>query len=242
MIVVDDLSSFNVLKTYIDGNLVAENGKTLIQSVEEPPVNFFHARKISPDELRVEAKGSSIRVIEALEGQLITHELKAASSLMDGAVVSNTGQDILKLVVMNRYTPSSPAVGFINGFGLNTGAIASTVAHDSHNIIAVGVNDEDIAAAINALVDSKGGICCIDGDGTHLLPLPVAGLMSNQDGYETARRYEMIDQKARNLGSKLAAPFMTLSFMALLVIPEFKLSDKGLFNGQSFSFASIFLD
>jgi adenine deaminase len=157
-------------------------------------------------------------------------------------VVSDTEHDLLKMIVLNRYQPSSPAVAFIKNFGLKRGAIASTVAHDSHNIIAVGVKDEDIARAVNTLVDSRGGICCIDGKEVYHLPLPVAGLMSDADGYQVAAMYEQIDRKARELGSSLKAPFMTLSFMALLVIPELKLSDKGLFDGQTFAFTSLFLD
>jgi adenine deaminase len=242
LIVIDNLSSFNVLATYIDGELVAKNGKTLISSVTEEPVNYFNARRVTAEELRVKATGTKLRVIEALEGQLITHELGESFAMENGCVISDTGQDILKLVVMNRYEPSAPAVAFIRSFGLKRGAIASTVAHDSHNIIAVGVSDQDIARAINTLVGSKGGICCCEGEEIISLPLPVAGLMSHNDGFETASLYEAIDQKARQMGSTLRAPFMTLSFMALLVIPELKLSDKGLFDGRSFSFASIFLD
>jgi adenine deaminase len=242
LIIIDNPEAFNVLRTYIDGDLVAENQQTLIASVPEQALNVFNARKISPGDLAVKAAGNRLRVIEALEGQLITHELSGSSAVKDGNVVSDTGHDILKIAVMNRYEPSSPAIAFIRSFGLKRGAIASTVAHDSHNIIAVGVNDEDIARAINTLVESKGGVCCVDGNDIFLLPLPVAGLMSDKDGFEVAAAYESIDQKARNLGSSLQAPFMTLSFMALLVIPEIKLSDKGLFDGRSFTFASIFLD
>jgi len=241
-IVIDDPSVFSVLKTYIDGILVAENGKTRISSVPEQAVNYFNARRIELDELIVKPSGKKIRIIEALEGQLITHTLTDALTVKEGNVVSDTENDILKMVVMNRYKPSAPAVAFIRSFGLKRGAIASTVAHDSHNIIAVGVTDEDIEKAVNVLVDSKGGICCIDSDNVYHLPLPVAGLMSNIDGYEIAASYEMIDKKARDLGSILHAPFMTLSFMALLVIPELKLSDRGLFDGIRFEFASLFLD
>jgi len=241
-IVIDDPVTFNVLKTYIDGILVADKGKCLIQSVRENPVNHFEARRISAEELAVKPLGKKIRVIEALEGQLITHELTEVSKVEEDNVVSDPGSDILKIAVLNRYKPEPPAVAFIRNFGLKRGAIASTVSHDSHNIIAVGVKDEDIAKAVNALVDSKGGICCVDGENIYLLPLPVAGLMSETDGFEIAEKYEQIDQKARALGTKLRAPFMTLSFMALLVIPELKLSDKGLFDGGSFKFTSVFLE
>ncbi len=242
LVIIDDPARFNVLKTYIDGKLVAEHGKTLIGSVPEEPLNFFNAREVTVEDLRVRAGGTKLRVIEALEGQLITHEMTNISALIDGNVVSDTANDILKMVVMNRYQPTKPAIAFIHGFGLNRGAIASTVAHDSHNIIAVGVDDSDLVRAINTLVECRGGICCADGDDISLLPLPVAGIMSHLDGFEIAGKYEAIDQKARQMGSTLQAPFMTLYFMALLVIPEIKLSDKGLFDGRSFSFTSIFLD
>jgi adenine deaminase len=241
-IIIDDPGTFNVLKTYIDGNLVAQNGKTLISSVSEHPLNCFDARRIQAGDLAVKPSGNKIRVIEALEGQLITHELTEASTVEENNVVSDPGSDILKMTVMNRYRPSDPAMAFIRNFGLKRGAIASTVAHDSHNIIAVGVKDEDIARAVNTLVDSRGGICCIDGENIYHLPLPVAGIMSHEDGYQIAAQYESIDRKARDLGSRLNAPFMTLSFMALLVIPQLKLSDKGLFDGGSFKFTSLFLD
>lgn len=240
--IIDDPRNFQVLKTYIDGVLVAENGKTLIGSVIEKEVNNFNACRIQAGDLVVKPAGKKIRVIEALEGQLITHELTEKSAIEAGNVVSDPDNDILKMTVLNRYRPSSPAVAFIRSFGLKRGAIASTVAHDSHNIIAVGVKDEDIARAVNTLVDSKGGICCVDGDNIWHLPLPVAGLMSPNDGFEIAAKYEMIDKNARDLGSNLKAPFMTLSFMALLVIPELKLSDLGLFDGGSFRLTSLFLD
>jgi adenine deaminase len=242
LIVMDDPATFKILKTYIDGILVAEDGNSLIRSVTEKPVNCFAARRISKEELAVRPSGKLIRVIEALEGQLITHELTEAIKVEDNNVVSDPAGDILKMTVLNRYKPANPAVAFIRSFGLKRGAIASTVAHDSHNIIAVGVKDDDIARAVNTLVDSEGGICCIDGGNVYHLPLPVAGLMSASDGFNIASKYEEIDQKARELGTSLRAPFMTLSFMALLVIPELKLSDKGLFDGGSFKFTSVFLD
>jgi adenine deaminase len=180
-----------------------------------------------------------IRVIEALEGQLITNTLIQSPCLRNGMLVSDPERDILKIVVYNRFAPAKPAVAFIRNFGLKQGAIASTVAHDSHNIIAVGVEDTDIVKAINLLVHTKGGIS-VSGPGlSHVLPLPVAGLMSDADGYQVARDYDVIDALAKTLGSKLKAPFMTLSFMALLVIPQLKLSDLGLFDGKSFTFTPL---
>lgn len=238
-IIVDNLFDFNVLSTYIDGYKVAEKGKTLINSVEEECPNIFKAKNINPSDLEVAYKKPEIKVIKALEGQLITEKLVIEAKHNNGVIISDTERDILKIVVLNRYEYSKPSVAFINGFGFKKGAIASTVAHDSHNIIAVGCNDEDIAEAINLLINSKGGISVVNKDLKYHLPLPVAGLMSNEDGFEVAHKYEFIDQKAKELGSLLNAPFMTLSFMALLVIPELKLSDKGLFDGSIFEFTSL---
>ena len=154
--------------------------------------------------------------------------------------MSDVKNDILKITVINRYQPSKPSVAFINGFGLLRGAMASTVAHDSHNIICIGTNDADMVTVINSLVTCKGGIAVTDGQDIDVLPLPVAGLMAAADGYAVAEKYEYINKQAIALGGPLKAPFMTLSFMALLVIPELKLSDKGLFDGIKFSFTELF--
>ncbi len=239
-IVVDNLEDFKVLKTYIDGKLVAENGTSFIPSVREKAINNFHAAPLAKDDIQVEAKGSLLSVIHALDGQLITRELDALALSRDGLVQSSVEHDILKLVVYNRYEKAKPALAFINHFGLKSGAIASTVAHDSHNIIAVGTTDEEIVKAINLLVESKGGVSLVNGSEEMLLPLPVAGLMSNRDGYEVAKAYDALDKRAKALGSTLRAPYMTLSFMALLVIPDIKLSDKGLFDGRKFEFIPLF--
>ncbi len=238
-IVVDNLQDFNVLKTYINGQLVAENGSTLIESVEAGTPNHFVAAKIKPSDLQIKSDAKQIRVIEALEGQLITRTIETEPKSVDGMLLSDTERDILKLVVMNRYNKATPAIAFIKNFGFKKGAIASTVAHDSHNIIAVGADNESIARAINLLVECKGGISVTDGSKDHVLPLPVAGLMTPADGYAVAKAYETIDTMAKNLGSKLHAPYMTLSFMALLVIPQLKLSDKGLFDGAKFEFVEL---
>jgi adenine deaminase len=239
-IIADNLADFNILSTYICGQKVAEYGKTLIHSVAEDTPNKFVARSINKSDLQVLSRPGKIRVQKAFEGQLITEIQYADPLVLDGYVMSDTGRDFLKMIVMNRFSPSVPSIGFVNGFGLIRGAIASTVAHDSHNIIAVGTSDEDIMCAVNLLVDSKGGIAFADGEHSCILPLPVAGLMSNLDGYEVARKYEEINSLAKGLGSSLAAPYMTLSFMALLVIPALKLSDKGLFDGRTFQFISLF--
>lgn len=239
-ILVDSMEEFNILSTWVDGHKVAENGRTLISRVSEQPVNHFNARMISPSDLKVIAKSEGIKVQHALEGQLITMQKLFKARIEDGCVVSDPGNDVLKMMVMNRYSHAMPAIDFVSGFGFSRGAIASTVAHDSHNIIAVGVDDESIARAVNLLVDAKGGISCVYGNHELLLPLPVAGLMSQNDGYSVAEKYSEINKHVMNMGSLLKAPFMTLSFMALLVIPAIKLSDMGIFDGTTFSFTSLF--
>lgn len=240
-IVVNDLKELKVLQTYINGQLVAKQGKTLIESQETTIVNQFNCHAILLEQIAVKALSNKMHVIIAEDGQLITQSrIVKPKTNEKGIVVSDTENDVLKIVVYNRYESSLPAVGFIQSFGLKEGAIASTVAHDSHNIIAVGVDDESICKAINALVKAQGGVCATQGQKMEVLPLPVAGLMSAEDGYLVAKAYEAIDQMAKNMGSTLASPFMTLSFMALLVIPKLKLSDKGLFDGEAFCFHPLF--
>jgi adenine deaminase len=238
-IVVEDLVNFKVNQTYINGELVAENGISKVKHVNfEMPNNFNTSIKKTTD-FEVEGKASTIRVIEALEGQLITNELHHKSLIKNGKLISDTENDILKMAVVNRYQNAKPAIAFIKNFGLKKGAIASSVAHDCHNIVVVGTSDEEICKAVNLLIENKGGICAVNGSEEKVLSLPVAGIMSAKDGWETGRLYQEIDQTAKELGSKLKAPFMTLSFMALLVIPDLKLSDKGLFSGNSFSFVDL---
>lgn len=234
-IVVDNLQDFTIKQTFIRGKLVAENGKSLIASVKADVVNHFHTSLKKISDFSLPAKEESIRVIQAFDGQLITDSFVAAPKIVSGQIVSDPSRDILKLVVVNRYADAPIAVGFINNFGLKMGAIASCIAHDSHNIIAVGVNDQDICEAVNAIIKAKGGISLANSEQVELLPLPVAGIMSDEDGYEVAERYSRIDAQAKELGTSLHAPFMTLSFMALLVIPSLKLSDKGLFDGTTFA-------
>jgi adenine deaminase len=240
-IVVNDLEDFSILATYVNGIKVAENGKTRISSVAVMPLNHFRAQPLTPEDIRVRHVGDRIRVMQAMEGQLLTGERITEATVSNGQVISDPVNDVLKIVVLNRYFPAPPAVGFIEGFGLKSGAMASCVAHDSHNIIAVGTDDKSIVTAINAIVMSQGGISAVSGNEVLHLPLPVAGIMSEKDGYEVAESYHIVDEQVRKkLGSTLKSPFMTLSFMALLVIPELKLSDKGLFNGKSFSFTDLF--
>lgn len=238
-IVVNNLRDFKVLKTYINGNLVSDNGVSLISRVQTPVINNFSAGPVTAHDFRLHGKCDSIRVIEALNGQLITNTLTLQATIRDGLIISDVQYDILKITVINRYHKAKPAVAFIRNFNLKTGAIASSVAHDSHNIIAVGVDDESIARAVNMIIEAKGGVAAVSGNRSMLVPLPVAGLMSADDGYEVARRYKAIDRMAKEMGSTLSAPFMTLSFMALLVIPSLKLSDKGLFDGEKFGFTDV---
>ena len=239
-IVVDNPADFNVQEVYINGVKVAEAGKSLIESVQEETPNQFNALSLTPEMLKVKAVKPQILVQQAFEGQLITEKRIENALIVDECVVSDTKRDILKMLVMNRYSLEWPAIGFVSGFGLKHGAMASTVAHDSHNIIAVGTDDDSIALAVNALVAAKGGIAVVDGVHVELLPLPVAGIMSNKDGYEVAARYSHLNELVKKLGTPLHAPFMTLSFMALLVIPALKLSDKGLFDGNQFKFTELF--
>lgn len=238
-IVVEDLIHFKVLQTYIDGELVAENGQSFVSDVYFEKPNNFNASAKTIIDFEVASAGKTIRVIEALEGQLITNEIHHKPKIVDSKLVSDVENDILKMAVVNRYANTKPAIAFIKNFGLKKGAIASSVAHDCHNIVVVGTSDEEILSAVNLLITNTGGICAVNGNDKKLLALPVAGIMSDQNGWEAGRLYQEIDAIAKELGSGLKAPFMTLSFMALLVIPDLKLSDKGLFSGNSFSFVDL---
>ena len=238
-IVVEDLVNFKILQTYIDGELVAENGNSFVKHVPfETPNNFNIVSKDIQD-FAVPSNASKIRVIEALEGQLITNEVHHKPLIENGKIISDTENDILKMAVVNRYQNAPPAIAFIKNFGLKNGAIASSVAHDCHNIVVVGTSDEEICKAVNLIIKNTGGICAVNGAEAKSLALPVAGIISDKNGWETGKLYEEIDAMAKALGSTLKAPFMTLSFMALLVIPDLKLSDKGLFSGNSFTFVDL---
>lgn len=228
-IVVDNPTDLNVLETWIKGHCVARNGESLITHQHERVVNKFACSPIDESAIASFTDGTTVRTIVAHDGQLVTSEEH----------VTLPADDVLKIVVVNRYANAHVATGFIRSFGLKNGAIASSVAHDSHNIVAVGCTDAAIVQAVNGVIAARGGVCVVDDDGTHVLELPVAGLMSTADGYEVAHRYTDLDARAKRLGSALRAPFMTLSFMALLVIPQLKMSDKGLFDGQSFRFTSV---
>jgi len=239
LIVVKDLKTFEVLKTYIDGRLVAENGKSKIESVKTGIINRFDRDPIKRDDLYIHRPANQeIQAIEALDGQLITNKYSQDVAPLVGddeyELASNTDIDILKIAVVNRYIDSKVAIAFIKNFGLKSGALASSVAHDSHNIVAVGTNDESIRDAVNMIIEHRGGVSFVSDDTEMIVPLPVGGLMSNEDGYKVAEQYSLIDKAVKYAGCSLSAPFMTLSFMALLVIPHLKLSDLGLFDGDKF--------
>ncbi len=236
---VDNLQNFAPLRTWIAGHKVAENNNSLLARVKPAAINLFNAREIRPGDLDVEHVGQKIRVIKAVDGALLTEETLHIPKLQQQKIVADPDRDILLLTVVNRYRPAKPAVAFIQGFGLQHGALASSVAHDSHNIIAVGCDAESICKAVNSIINAKGGIAAANLNGVELLPLPIAGLISDLDGDEVANRYAELDSLAKQMGSELRAPFMTLSFMALLVIPNLKLSDQGLFDSSAFQFTSL---
>ena len=238
-ILVEDLARFNVLETYINGNLVAKNGKSFVKSVPFEILNNFNTDKKEITDFRFEASSEKIRVIEALDGELVTNQLEANSKIIGGNLVSDTSTDVLKMAVVNRYKNEVPAIAFIKNFGIKEGAIASSVGHDSHNIIAVGVSDTALCRAVNLIIENSGGICAVTAATEKIVPLPVAGIMSDLSAHEIGNAYAELDGMAKQMGSALSAPFMSLSFMALLVIPSLKLSDKGLFDGTSFQFTSL---
>lgn len=238
-IVVEDLERFNVLQTYINGILVAENGKSFVESVDFEVLNNFDTDFKNIKDFEYESSAEKIRVIEALDGELVTNEIEANSLIENGNLISDIKNDVLKMTVVNRYQNATPSIAFIKNFGLKEGAIASSVGHDSHNIIAVGVSDEMITKAVNLLIKNKGGVCAVTNTKEKTVSLPVAGIMSDKSGEEVGYAYAELDKMAKEMGSQLRAPYMSLSFMALLVIPSLKLSDKGLFNGDSFQFTSL---
>lgn len=242
-ILVEDLHTFSLLETRINGQLVADKNGSILPDIAAEAINNFHALPRMPTDFQLKATSENpdINIIEAMEGQLVTNRITLPGKVENGLLVSDPERDILKIAVINRYVPmAAPAIAFIRNFGLKKGALASTVGHDCHNIIAVGVDDTTITAAVNALIAAKGGIAVAEHEQqVTCFPLPIAGLMSTADGYTVATEYAAIDQQAKSLGTKLQAPFMTLSFMALLVIPSLKLSDKGLFDGNIFQFIPV---
>jgi adenine deaminase len=241
-IIVEDLKSFRVKNTFINGLMLAKDGESFIESTPIQIINNFQVKLKKPKDFTIPIAGEKIRVIEAINGEIVTNALVAEVKQKEGFAIADTERDILKITVVNRYEDTSPAMAFIKNFNLKEGAIASCVGHDSHNIIAVGADDESICRAVNLVIENKGGISAVSNDVSKVLPLPVAGIMSDQDGFTVGQSYAAIDLFVKEtLGTTLNAPFMTLSFMALLVIPSLKLSDKGLFDGRSFQFSPLFL-
>ncbi len=242
-IIVDNLNDFNIEEVYVSGNQVYGEGKTNFIVNKPLLVNNFIENKIKEEDIEIKNNSEKIKVIQAINNQIITNKIEITPKVEDEIIKTDLENDILKIVVVNRYKKEKPAVAFIKGFGLKKGAIASSISHDSHNIIAVGVNDEDLVEVINAIFDEKGGIGIVYEKITEILPLPIAGLMSEIRGEDIAERYEKIDNTVKQeLESKLDAPFMTLSFMALLVIPSLKISDKGLFDGEKFNITDLYID
>lgn len=243
-VVLDDPEDMTVAETWINGNCVFRNGNVLFEKVDSGIINNFVSSKVTEQDLKkltdTTESDLSFPVIVARDGELITEQSMEKLQVSNGEILPLPEQDILKIVVVNRYEKSQPAIGFIQNFGLTNGAIASSVAHDSHNIIAVGSSDEHLARVINRIMDAKGGIAVSDASGDDILPLPVGGIMTNLNGEETAEFYKKLTKRAKTMGSKLNSPFMTISFMALLVIPKLKMSDKGLFDGETFEFVETY--
>ncbi len=235
-IIVDNLKDFKILKTYIEGEIVAENGKPSIPFKKSKCINNFQTNYKNSDDFKLSITNKTIPIMKAIDGELITERIDYEPEIIDDDVQSNIEKDVLKIAVVNRYKDVKPAVWLVNNFGIKRGAIASSVAHDSHNIIAVGVDNNSIAQAVNAIIDNEGGMAVFDGNEVFSLPLPIAGLMSDDDGWEVAHKYEELNRRAKSLGTKLTSPFMTLSFMSLLVIPKLKLGDLGLFDVERFEF------
>ena len=240
-VVVDNLNDLNILKTYVTGKCVFD-GENVLFDVEETEFKntFDVSKKESEDfEISCDEPSADVNVIRCFNGELITEAESATLETKNGFVQPDLEEDILKIAVVERYGGNSIANGFITGFNLKKGAIASSVAHDSHNIVVVGTNSEDMANAVNCLIDNEGGFAIVDGDFEDSLALPIAGLMTNEDSHEVAEKLEKLHKTAADFGCKLDSPFMTMSFMALLVIPAIKISDKGLFDCINFEFIDV---
>ncbi|MCF7794509.1 MAG: adenine deaminase [Candidatus Cloacimonetes bacterium] len=239
-LLVEDFQEIKILENYIDGKPTLQESET-----QEPPKinikNNFQINEIKEEDFAVPARNGKLRVIKALDGFVLTESEIMKPKIEKGLTVADIDRDLLKIAVVNRYQNTKPVVGFITGFGLKKGAIASSIAHDSHNIVAVGTDDRSITKAVNLIIRNKGGICAVDKNSAEILSLPIAGIISDKSCQEVAEKHELLEQKAKELGSTLSAPFMTLSFMALLVIPKLKMSDKGLFDGEKFEFVDLWI-
>ena len=240
LILVNNLNDFKVLKTFIDGNRVYDEGKVLFEVPKINPINKFKANQISKSDIIVKSKAKPIRIIEVIDNEIYTK--KASYRFKSGIFESNINDDILKIVFVNRYRDAKPQVGFVKNFNLKRGAIAQSISHDSHNILAIGTNDKDLTNTINRLIEIKGGIVVFDGKEYNELPLEIGGIMTNSDGREIAKKYKILNKKIKEMGSNLTAPLMTLSFLALLVIPELKIGYQGLFDFSEFKFVDLYLE
>ena len=236
--IVSDLEQFHVSETWIDGDCVY-NGSVQFSNPEAAPINHFTKSEVKNQdfEIRTDHDGLlEVPVIVALDGELITEKHVETLQADQGLILPDPDRDILKIALINRYKKSPVSVGFIKNFGLTAGAIASSVAHDSHNIIAVGTDDESLRRVVQLIMDHEGGVAVASPDGDEILPLPVGGIMSSEPAEQVAEKYKHLTERAKAMGSKLQAPFMTISFMGLLVIPSLKMSDLGLFDGETFQF------
>lgn len=241
-IIVDNLKDFNILETIINGNLVYSHNRILFNTKKIKPINNFNTSLISENDLKLEDQNKKIKVIEVIDKELITNYFSAKPKVKNKNIISDIDKDILKIVVYNRYKINSkPQIGFISGFGLKQGAIASSIAHDSHNIIAVGCSDKEICQAINEIIENKGGLTYVKNKDYYTLNLEFGGLMTQDSAENTAHKYETLNKMIKSHGSKLTSAFMTLSFMALLVIPKLKIGDKGLFDVEKFEFSEVFV-
>lgn len=239
-IIVDNFIDFNVIRTYIDGKLVAENNKSLIEETEVDVVNNFNTEKVDIEDFRLCDEGKNVKIISVINGELLTEKFIGRPKCVNDNLVSDIDNDILKIAVINRYDKKKIALGFIKNFGLKKGAIASSVAHDSHNIVVIGCSDEEMANAANMIINTKGGLVAWSHDDNICIPLPVAGLMTNIEGQKIAADYQALVSLSKEFGSTLSDPFMTMGFMSLLVIPKLKLSDKGLFDCEKFELTTLF--
>ena len=239
-IVVDDLESFNVQAVYRKGGCIFKDEKVLFEVNNEILLNNFSRKPIQLSDISVTAQNGPVRVIVAKDGDLLTDSILCQPRIENGNVVSDVDNDLLKMVVMSRYDNGKPVIGFAKGFGYTKGAIAESIAHDSHNIIAIGTSDEELLHAINTLIEMKGGIVAVNNGDSRSVQLEVAGLMSNKTGEELIHDYKQLSEFASNLGSEFNSPFLTLAFMSLLVIPKLKLSDKGLFDVNQFKVINLF--
>jgi len=244
LIEFNNLTEFKVQRTWVNGQLVAQKGQSLIARVEVKPVNIFNTHPKKPEAFAIPAvPGKRLRVIEAIDGQIVTGStIEKPKVSSNGLVVCDPSRDLLKLTVVNRYSDAPPAVALVRNFGLKSGALASSVAHDSHNIVAVGANDADLARAVNAVIKHGGGLSFAAGEIEKVLPLPIAGLMTTVDAHTAGAAYQELSTLAREHGCKLQAPYMCLSFLALLVIPQLKLSDLGLFDVGKFALVQPWVD